>query len=204
MRTFAKVSTPWGLSDGCTTLAPGIEMHSTPGHGVIRLATVERRRAFYERFPSFRTFSGAAQWFEEDCDAAAVVLAFADEFENDEVYNAVRSVKCSAAWEAEGRPLPRGKRGWADIVEWLDSNDLMAMSIRSRCERVQAEVSNKWERGSMGSCGPELPVSCWEVGLRRGDERKWVTFADYPTQQWYTDEEVEAATYKSEIEQASV
>lgn len=68
-----KISTPWGLSDQSKQIADGIVFHSTPSHGGFELSS-ERSEALQRKF-KFNTFAGG-KWYEEDCDACAVVIAF--------------------------------------------------------------------------------------------------------------------------------
>lgn len=196
MEKHKPVETPWGESQYSRHMAAGITFYSTAGHGGAELS-VERQRQFYGRFPSFRTFCGAAKWFEEDCDIAAIVLAFADEFTNAQVYNACRSAELSAKWEGENG---HRVRGWRDLREWLNSADVAAVSIRSRCARFQSEIADKWERGGMASTGAEYPLHTLEVRFRNATtgESKRVILDGYPTQQFYTAEEIESARFKGQ------
>jgi hypothetical protein len=68
------VNTPWGISDSKTTLARGVSWVGTPSHGgflvtktaankLLSAAAIKRGREF-----------GAYLAFEEDCDAAIVLL----------------------------------------------------------------------------------------------------------------------------------
>lgn len=72
-------STPWGLSDSQTIVAPGIVFYSTPSHGGYGLSP-ERNAEVLAKFPGFVPFCGHAGWYEEDCDWAAVALTFPDLF----------------------------------------------------------------------------------------------------------------------------
>ena len=68
--------TPWGESQHEEELAPGITVYSTAGHGGIHLSLDRLREmpACLKRVP--RCGKYAASWFEEDCEAALVMLAF--------------------------------------------------------------------------------------------------------------------------------
>lgn len=74
-----RIDTPWGKADFATVFGDGITFYSTPGHGGFRLSP-ERNAELLRKFPGFRTFSGAVGWYEEDCDWAAVALAFPEAF----------------------------------------------------------------------------------------------------------------------------
>lgn len=101
-------SSPWGAVQYGSVLADGIISVSTAGHGGVRIS-VERLR---QMPPALRL--GRHRWFEEDCDAALVALAFADDLKLDDRRreNAARSVAdyFPAKWEAHfGRTLEPGQ-----------------------------------------------------------------------------------------------
>jgi len=67
--------TPWGFSDHAEEIAPGIVSYSTPGHGGYHLS--EEREA--QMHPALRKTEATycpLGWYEEDCEAALVGLAF--------------------------------------------------------------------------------------------------------------------------------
>jgi hypothetical protein len=67
--------TPWGRSQHATVVAPGIVRHMTAGHGGYLLDAAATKKV-YAKFPTFKTFSGVKNAFEEDCDWAYVALTF--------------------------------------------------------------------------------------------------------------------------------
>jgi hypothetical protein len=77
-------SSPWGAIDRCTRIADGIHFVSTPSHGGFRLSP-----ARLARFPlavlgqTWRAL-GRDGWFEEDCDAYLIPVAFPDCFSKEE------------------------------------------------------------------------------------------------------------------------
>lgn len=74
------IRTPWGDADFATTYAPGIVFYSTPGHGGFQLSPV-RQAELQAKFPGFVTFgNNGPAWFEEDCDATAVILTWPELF----------------------------------------------------------------------------------------------------------------------------
>lgn len=76
------IRTPWGNADWATTYAPGIVFYSTPGHGGFHLSP-DRQAELQRKFPGFVTFRGnGPAWFEEDCDACAVILTWPELFPN--------------------------------------------------------------------------------------------------------------------------
>jgi hypothetical protein len=64
-----KSLTPWGSADFVEVLTPGIVSVSTPSHGGIWLAP----HLNAEIHPVWRSDDG---WYEEDCEANIVLLAF--------------------------------------------------------------------------------------------------------------------------------
>lgn len=67
------VRTPWGMSQSATAYGDGITFYSTSSHGGFNVSA-ERLR---EMPKALRT---GRQWFEEDCEACLVILAFQDRF----------------------------------------------------------------------------------------------------------------------------
>ncbi|MFH1554795.1 MAG: hypothetical protein ABII76_08045 [Pseudomonadota bacterium] len=95
MAIRSRSQTPWGVSQGATVYAEGVESHSTAGHGGFKLSA-ERNR---EVHPLLRAKGG---WYEEDSAWAIVAITFPDLFTSFERRCAERSVKDSwpDAWEA--------------------------------------------------------------------------------------------------------
>ncbi|MDH6284061.1 DUF7007 domain-containing protein [Prescottella agglutinans] len=101
-------SSPWGEVQYGNVLADGIIVVGTASHGGVRISA-ERLR---QMPPALRL--GRRRWFEEDCEAALVAVAFADELGHDDARreNAARSVAdyFPAKWEAHfGRTLQPGE-----------------------------------------------------------------------------------------------
>lgn len=77
MRIREGAQTPWGTAQTVETLAEGITLVTTAGHGGIHLSA-ER---YEEMHPALRKVDARycpPNWYEEDCEAALVVLAFPD------------------------------------------------------------------------------------------------------------------------------
>ncbi|WP_413769113.1 DUF7007 domain-containing protein [Rhodococcus pyridinivorans] len=68
-------SSPWGAVQDGRVLAHGIIIVSTSGHGGVRISP-----ARLKQMPAALRL-GRRRWFEEDCEAALVGLAFADDLE---------------------------------------------------------------------------------------------------------------------------
>lgn len=75
--------TPWGPPQTIEGYVPGVFFVSTASHGGFYVSpeAMARAPAWLKSVKTFvqRSGSGAPGWFEEDCDAALVVLAFAGE-----------------------------------------------------------------------------------------------------------------------------
>lgn len=109
------METPWGQSQHSFSDKRGITRHSTASHGGYHLEP-HRQAGVARALPEFRTFAGGP-WYEEDQDAAVVVLVFHEEFAPEMVDQAVDIARWSAKYEAQsGR-----ERGWQGVVEWLES-----------------------------------------------------------------------------------
>ena len=67
-------STPWGVAQNETVLAPGIVSVSTASHGGIWLDKSHR-----DRLPHTKNFLGTDAWWEEDCDWAIPYYFFSGE-----------------------------------------------------------------------------------------------------------------------------
>jgi len=78
--------TPWGMSDGQTTLASGIISYSTPGHGGIHLDDEHNKK-----MPA--AMRNADGWYEEDCEWAKVALIFPEAFKPDAILAAKETLK---------------------------------------------------------------------------------------------------------------
>lgn len=71
----SRTQTPWGVPDRITWLVPGVAFVSTPGHGGFWLDS-GRRKIMRDKFNGLAPNKA---YYEEDCEAALVLLAFFDE-----------------------------------------------------------------------------------------------------------------------------
>ena len=78
--------TPWGTADHVEELFDGAKRVSTPSHGGIRLTAARNA----EMPDALRVADG---WYEEDCEAALVIVAFPDHFPDRTVESAKISVR---------------------------------------------------------------------------------------------------------------
>lgn len=110
--------TPWGKADWEKSRAPGITWYSTPSHGGFHLSPAKMAE-FEAKFPKFETFAGGP-WFEEDCDWAAVVIAFPEHFEAKDITAAEKMV----GWSANNGS---GRDGWLSIAVHLEEEKGVAV-----------------------------------------------------------------------------
>ncbi|OYX00522.1 MAG: hypothetical protein B7Z14_08845 [Bosea sp. 32-68-6] len=91
----SRSQTPWGISQGASRYAEGVESHSTASHGGFYLSA-ERNREVHS------LLCAEGGWYEEDCAWAIVAVTFSDLFTTLERRCAERSIKDSwpDAWEA--------------------------------------------------------------------------------------------------------
>lgn len=86
------MNTPWGKADETTVIADGIVFYETPSHGGFHV----RKDLLDKIDPRARAYAAkwshgfGEQWFEEDCAASAVVIAFPQHFNCLEVERAFR------------------------------------------------------------------------------------------------------------------
>lgn len=76
--TTPATQTPWGQANTSDSIADGITFYGTPSHGGYNLSP-ERLAQMPAKYRVETTGPG---WFEEDCEALAVVLAFPECFPN--------------------------------------------------------------------------------------------------------------------------
>ena len=85
-RSQTPVGTPWGQSQTAHPHGDGITFYSTSSHGGFRVDSPTLKM-----MPAPLRVAGG--WFEEDCDASLVIVAFPDRFSPSEVESAMRDLK---------------------------------------------------------------------------------------------------------------
>lgn len=80
------VRTPWGMSQTAKSFGEGITVYSTASHGGFKVDP-----ATLKMMPAALRIAGG--WFEEDCNASLVVVAFPDRFPSEHVEIAMRDLK---------------------------------------------------------------------------------------------------------------
>lgn len=109
---------------------------------------------------------GGPQCFEEDCEWAAVVIAFPEHYDEQAIYDAVQTCRV-----------------------WLkEINISSALIAREESHRTMLYASGVWERGSCSTGGGEWRVLLQQVG--EGGESFVALMKDYPVKRYYTSKEV--------------
>jgi hypothetical protein len=87
--------TPWGQSDHESKLIDGVVFYGTPGHGGYKVdASV--RATWPQPLQDFVPFNDNTGWYEEDCDAAIVMLAHHEHFPTSAIDCALRTAEILA------------------------------------------------------------------------------------------------------------
>lgn len=167
--------TPWGAPQDVSPKADGIVFFSTAGHGGYWLDSV-RFAELKRKFPDWVSFGGNERWFEEHSDICAVVIAFSDLYNDQQVFNACRSITANL-----NRTNGEGK--WQQVYDYAMKN-----GITERAAKFRRSTVGLWEAGSR-ACGPKTPPGIWSVMMRRGEELR-VYEMPYPDKQFYSDEEL--------------
>lgn len=135
--TRIPASSPWGTVQYGTVLADGIISVSTAGHGGVRISP-ER---LAQMPPALRL--GRRRWFEEDCEAALVLWAFADTIgERDRRSAFEKAVRdwFPDKWEAHtGRTLEPGESYTRDAQRFAEDH-AADFVVTSACGDWHAEV----------------------------------------------------------------
>jgi len=135
--------TPWGEADSVHKVTDGIIFYHTPRHGGY-LITDARREEMPEALREFQTFAGG-NWYEEDCDAGLIVLAFPAHFSPYAVWTCLAHVKqmTDTARFENLRYYPK----WYGLLDrWGGPERDLVEEIAAKWER---EHTGWWQRGSM-------------------------------------------------------
>ena len=89
---MSATQTPWGRSEHARVIAEGIVFHSTASHGGFKLSAgrLAEMPGALRRISLESKLHGPGGWFEEDCEAAAVVFGFPQLFPPEQVQSARR------------------------------------------------------------------------------------------------------------------
>ena len=173
------VSTPWGPSQTSHEIAPGICFYSTASHGGYHLSS-DRFATFRERFPDYKLWAGDP-WFEEDCDAALVMITFAEEFSDQDVFFGEQSIRACAQYEK------RSDGPWQRVWTAITHNEIFGPALE-RAAKFRCDHAEDWQVGSLGT----NQLGGWDVHLTRlkdGAEH-WKHFPEYPDKTFYSSAEV--------------
>lgn len=127
-------SSPWGRPDSVREIAPGIIEVSCPGHGGT-LVTPEQLALMPEAFRLDAGPEGA--WYEEDCEACLVILAFPDAYPPSATWHAMNFIRAD-------NMFPKAKA----FVESDAGADL-----RQRHKRFAEEHADLYSPGCMSTEG---------------------------------------------------
>lgn len=123
------MNTPWGQADQVkhiiATGHDGIVWVSTPSHGGFHLSDAYRA-AMPEALRVIPTFAGG-NWYEEDCDAVIVILAFPAHFTAKQVNDADSFARMARGWW----------RNADAVVAYLDSDAQDAVLVRAHVQSDQ-------------------------------------------------------------------
>lgn len=180
--------TPWGAPRRSQEIARGLIFFDCPGHGGYWLAK-ERERARIDRFPWFKTFSGGP-WYEENCDWSVVALTFPENFSDDAIRGAVRTVRAYSTRATYRLP----SSGWKCVIEWMLGNSPEATAIIQRADAWSEKIKHLWERGSMWTATRGCyPRGTWGVTFHRAaDGAQRTVYMEYPADRYYSDEALDA------------
>lgn len=119
------IETPWGESQTCETIAPGIISVSTAGHGGFMISQ-SRRDAMPEEIRRINTFAGGNN-YEEDCDWALVALAFPECFLARELHHAIAM---KSHYKLSDAVLTNARAECASWQAWLQ----LGINTSRRCQ----------------------------------------------------------------------
>lgn len=106
--TERTADTPWGHSQGIYHVISGVKSHTTASHGGYQLSPARQNNLASRQMPA----AWCCEWYEEDCEIAAVILGFSGEFHPNAVRSALDMVK----------HLHLGNGGrWSDLWKWADA-----------------------------------------------------------------------------------
>lgn len=188
------IGTPWGYSQSHIEISEGISKVTTASHGGYHLDP-ERWNDFKLRFPDFQPYAGAS-WFEEDCDAVAVVLAFPQSFEDKGIFFAVQMIDAHSKLASHNLKFGHNAsdRGWSKFKEWLESAKAnpadfpVAARINERAASFFEAHKDHWELRSAGTRGKGW--CCEFVKLGDPTQHRNLELKGYPVVELYTDEDL--------------
>ena len=138
MNQTTKLHTPWGYAEHSTELIAGVSAVSTASHGGMRISQARRQAMQALSVPD----NWVREWYEEDCEVAAVILAFHNEFDPPvvaEAYAIVQKID-EANWR------------WGELLAWASANKTIT-------DRIELDYSHS---GQCPLCTQDFKVWCKE------------------------------------------
>lgn len=157
--------TPWGFSQQAYAIGAGLIKYSTAGHGGMFVPA----EMLAEMPGGLRcnVYAGGGSWFEEDCEASLVRLAFPARFSAYAVFGATDYILRS-----ENKP----DATYHAAYKWLQDTPAGAELVRLHAQYLQAH-GDKYHLGGMSSC-----PDGWECAGYTLDGTKMIRFEtrEYP------------------------
>lgn len=151
------VRSPWGKVQQTSVYADGIVFVSTASHGGFKLS-----RSRQAQMPEALRIQGG--WYEEDCEAALVVVGFPQHFKPEQVENAIKEVK---NW------FPDKYEGWTGTVLPVEE------SYTKRNRKFEADNADNYVViSAWGDWHQKVPkgmvaVLATKGGNRNSNDTKW-------------------------------
>jgi hypothetical protein len=156
-----RAPTPWGLSHSATDVAGdgSVVWYTTPGHGGFKLDA-----AANSKVPAALRLKDG--WYEEDCEAARVIVSFPELFSAD---------RCSAAVEALREYAPDSFTAWSG--HQVSSAQSVVVSAREFAEGNAGRLVATAAWGSWAVWVPDGSVGVVARPVHGGTDSWWVVDA---------------------------
>lgn len=138
MNQATKLHTPWGHTETLGVLIQGVSVVTTASHGGMRLSLARQQAMKILGMPA----EWVREWYEEDCEVAAVILAFSSEFDPPVVAEAYKMVQ----------NIDEGNWRWGELLAW-------ASASKEVTDRIELNYSHS---GSCPLCRQDFKVWCKE------------------------------------------
>jgi hypothetical protein len=168
--------TPWGESQVVCRVADGVYEVGTASHGGIILSP-KKADELFTIFPE----AGKSLAWEEDCNWCVPVLAWPGLFTDQHVFFAIETAK-----------------RWHKEINTDEYRHTQAGRIATeKAEKFEESIKGKWRRGSCWT----IKGGGWGVMLIQEGVVKKVVMPDYPTQAFYSSEDL--AAFKPVVEEGT-
>ncbi len=141
-----KTGTPWGQAQYVYKYGTGINCYGCAGHGGFKVS-----EGLLQKMPESLRKIGSQGWFEEDCEWAAVAIAFPENFSQNEIDSAISSMKnyYPKQWEeVSGEIIPEGESYAKDKILFSERNQNNYVSVSCSSVREDGTVEVKMNRKS--------------------------------------------------------